>query len=33
MTADIYRKPVNPLDTLSNGFPTTQAGLEIRLLK
>jgi len=33
MTDDIYRKLANVLDTLPNGFPATEDGLEIKLLK
>ncbi len=33
MPTDIYRTLADTLDTLPNGFPTTDDGLEIRLLK
>jgi len=33
MTDDIYRRLAEVLDTLPNGFPSTESGVEIRLLK
>ena len=33
MRDDIYRKLANVLDTLPNGFPATESGLEIELLE
>ncbi len=33
MSVDTYRKLANVLDTLPNGFPATENGLEIKLLK
>ena len=33
MTEDIYRKLAKVLDTLPNGFPATESGIEIPLLK
>ncbi len=33
MSEDVYRKLAKVLDTLPNGFPTTENGVEIKLLK
>ena len=33
MSKAIYQKLANVLDTLPNGFPATDSGVEIRLLK
>jgi len=33
MADEIYRKVARVLDTLPNGFPATQSGVEIKLLK
>ncbi len=33
MSDEIYRKLAQVLDTLPNGFPATESGIEIRLLK
>lgn len=33
MSEEVYRKLANVLDTLPNGFPTTEEGVEIALLK
>ena len=33
MSDDIYRKLAEVLDTLPNGFPTTESGVEMQLLK
>ena len=33
MSSDVYRKLAGVLDTLPNGFPSTETGLEIRLLE
>ncbi|MEA3222809.1 MAG: hypothetical protein U9P49_06550 [Thermodesulfobacteriota bacterium] len=33
MSDEIYRKLVTVLDTLPNGFPATDSGVEIKLLK
>ncbi len=33
MTDQIYRKVAGVLDTLPNGFPATESGVEIKLLK
>ena len=33
MNDDIYRKVAGVLDTLPNGFPATESGVEIKLLK
>ena len=33
MTEEIYLKLAKVLDTLPNGFPTTESGVEIKLLK
>jgi hypothetical protein len=33
MSDDSYRKLAKVLDTLPNGFPPTESGLEIRLLE
>ena len=33
MSDDIYRKLAQVLDTLPNGFPTTESGVELQLLK
>jgi len=33
MTQDIYKKLANVMDTLPNGFPATESGVEIKILK
>ncbi|MBK5102452.1 MAG: 4Fe-4S ferredoxin, partial [Desulfobacteraceae bacterium] len=33
MTEEVYRKLAKVLDTLPNGFPRTESGVEIKLLK
>jgi electron transport complex protein RnfB len=33
MSDEIYRKLAKMLDTLPNGFPSTESGVEIKLLK
>lgn len=33
MSDEIYRKLAKVLDTLPNGFPSTESGVEIKLLK
>ncbi len=33
MTDDVYRKLAKVLDTLPNGFPATESGIEIKILK
>ena len=33
MADEIYHKLARVLDTLPNGFPTTESGVEIKLLK
>ena len=33
MNDEIYRRLAQVLDTLPNGFPATESGVEIRLLK
>jgi Na+-translocating ferredoxin:NAD+ oxidoreductase subunit B len=33
MTLDIYRKLAKTLDSLPNGFPSTESGLELRILE
>jgi len=33
MSDDVYRKLAKVLDTLPNGFPETESGVELKLLK
>ena len=33
MSEDIYKKLANVLDTLPNGFPASETGVELKLLK
>ncbi len=33
MSDEVYRKLAEVLDTLPNGFPATESGIELKLLK
>ena len=33
MSEDVYKKLANVLDTLPNGFPESDTGVEIKILK